>query len=97
MGGPDRGSWFAFRNRSALALLVEHDPRLKNVYAAIVVDGARHPDVKAELAGQLVTWLVSDPAQAAIGDFRVEGQQLFFPIASGAPGTPAGSATSPDR
>jgi tungstate transport system substrate-binding protein len=77
----DRGTWLSFKNRGDLQVLVEGDPRLRNVYGAIVVNPARHPHVKSEEARSLVEWLVSDEGRAAIAAFRLGGEQLFHPIA----------------
>ena len=79
----DRGTWLSFRNQGGLELLAEGDPRLQNPYGVIVVDPARHPHVKREAAQAFVDWLVSEPGQAAIGAFRVNGEPLFFPRAAG--------------
>lgn len=76
----DRGTWLSFRNRSDLDLLVEGDPRLRNEYGVIVVSPERHPHVKAAAAGKLADWLVSSEGRAAIADFRVAGEPLFFPL-----------------
>lgn len=81
----DRGTWLAFRNRSQLQLLVEGDPALRNPYGAIVVNPARHPHVKHELAQRFVDWLLSPAGQRRIGEFRVQGQPLFHPLRAGAP------------
>ncbi len=75
----DRGTWLAFRNRRDLAVLVAGDPRLHNPYGVIRVDPARHPHVKARSGRVFVEWLLSSEGQAAIADFRVEGEQLFHP------------------
>jgi tungstate transport system substrate-binding protein len=77
----DRGTWLSFKNRRDLEVLVEGDPRLRNVYGAIVVDPARHPHVKAEEARSFVEWLVSEEGRTAVGAFRLGGEQLFHPIA----------------
>jgi tungstate transport system substrate-binding protein len=37
--------------------------------------------VKAKDGQAFTDWLISDQGQKAIADFRVEGQQLFFPNA----------------
>jgi tungstate transport system substrate-binding protein len=76
----DRGTWISFKNRRDLRILVEGDPRLRNVYSAIRVDPARHPHVKGEEARALVEWLVSDDGRAAIAAFRLDGVQLFHPV-----------------
>ena len=78
----DRGTWLAFRNRGELAILVEGDRRLFNPYGVIVVNPARHPHVKKELAQAFADWLVSGAGQAAIAAYRIGGEQAFFPNAS---------------
>ena len=75
----DRGTWISFKNRRDLQILVEGDPRLRNVYSAILVDPARHSHVKSEEARALVEWLVSDEGRAAIAAFRLGGVQLVHP------------------
>ncbi len=77
----DRGTWLSFKNRGDLEVLVEGDPRLRNVYGALVVDPARHPHVKSEEARAFVEWLVCEEGRAAIAAFRLGGKQLFHPIA----------------
>lgn len=77
----DRGTWLAFGNPGPLRILVEGDPRLRNVYGAIVVSPERHPHVEAERARRFVEWLRSEEARETIAGFRVDGQALFHPIA----------------
>ena len=77
----DRGTWIAFRNRGDLRILFEGDPPLHNPYGVMIVNPERHPHVKVDLARRFVEWLVSDEGQRAIADFRLEGQQLFYPSA----------------
>jgi tungstate transport system substrate-binding protein len=75
----DRGTWLAFKNKGDLAILVEGDKRLFNQYGVILVNPKKHPHVKATDGQAFVDWLVSPAGQGAIADFRIEGQQLFFP------------------
>jgi len=77
----DRGTWLAFRNRADLTVLVEGDRRLFNQYGVIVVNPARHPHVKSDLAKQFADWITSPSGQAAIAAFKIGGEQLFFPSA----------------
>ena len=77
----DRGTWLAFKNRGGLRVLVEGDARLFNQYGVMVVNPARHPHVKAALAQAFADWLVSAAGQAAIADYKIGGEQLFFPNA----------------
>jgi tungstate transport system substrate-binding protein len=77
----DRGTWLSFDNRQNLAILVEGDPRLFNQYGIILVNPAKHPHVKAEFGQTFIDWVLSDEGQDAIGAFKINGQQAFFPNA----------------
>jgi tungstate transport system substrate-binding protein len=77
----DRGTWLSFKNRGDLAILVEGDKRLFNQYGVMVVNPAKHPHVKSALAQQFADWVVSAAGQQAIADYKINGQQLFFPNA----------------
>ncbi|MFM9972163.1 MAG: substrate-binding domain-containing protein [Burkholderiales bacterium] len=78
----DRGTWIAFRNRGQLAIVTEGDKRLFNQYGVMLVNPLRHRHVKAEMGNQFINWLVSPVGQGAIGSYRIEGEQLFFPNAA---------------
>ena len=77
----DRGTWISFKNRGDLEIVVEGDQRLFNQYGVILVNPARHAHVKKELGQAFIDWLVSPEGQKAIADYRIGGQQLFFPNA----------------
>ena len=77
----DRGTWLSFKNRGDLAILVEGDKRLFNQYGVLVVNPAKHPHVKSALAQQFAEWVVSPAGQQSIADYKIGGQQLFFPNA----------------
>ncbi len=77
----DRGTWLNFKNRADLAILVEGDQRLFNQYGVMVVNPARHPHVKRAEAQQFVDWVVSPTGQKVIADYKIGGEQLFFPNA----------------
>ena len=77
----DRATWLAFQNKGDLEVLVEGDTRLFNPYGVILVNPAKHPYVKAEAGQAFIDWLVSEPGQAAIAAYRLDGRQLFFPNA----------------
>ncbi len=80
----DRATWDAFGNKGDLELLVEGDVRLDNPYSVIVVNPAKHPHVKLDLARRLSDWLVSNAGQAAIAAFEKNGHALFRPTANAA-------------
>jgi tungstate transport system substrate-binding protein len=77
----DRGTYLAFRGDIDLEVVVEGDPLLFNPYAVIAVNPEEHPHVKRELAQELIDFVVSDEGQQIIGNYRVEGEQLFVPDA----------------
>jgi tungstate transport system substrate-binding protein len=77
----DRGTYLAFRGDIDLEVVVEGDPLLFNPYAVIAVDPERHPHVKRDLAQQLIDFVTSEQGQEIIGNYRVEGEQLFVPDA----------------
>jgi tungstate transport system substrate-binding protein len=81
----DRATWLAFRNRGELAILVEGDKRLMNQYGVILVNPDKHPSVKRAEGQAFIDWLVSPEGQAAIAQFKIGGEQAFFPNA-GEPG-----------
>ena len=78
----DRGTWLSFKNRQDLAIVVEGDQRLFNQYGVILVNPERHPHVKREAGQRFIDWLVSPTGQQAIADYRIGGEQLFFPNAN---------------
>ena len=77
----DRGTWLAFKNRGDLAILVEGDKRLYNQYGVMLVNPDKHPTVKKDLGQTFIDWLVSPEGQQAIADYKIGGEQLFFPNA----------------
>jgi tungstate transport system substrate-binding protein len=78
----DRGTWLSFKNRGDLAILTEGDRRLFNQYGVMLVNPAKHPTVKAKDGQAFVDWLISAEGQKVIGEYKVGGEQLFFPNAS---------------
>jgi len=74
----DRGTWLSFKNRGDLVILVEGDKSLFNQYGVMVVNPAKHPHVKVELAQAFADWIVSPAGQSAIGGYKIGGEQLFF-------------------
>jgi len=81
----DRATWINFKNRGELYIAVEGDQRLFNQYGVILVNPEKHKHVKKELGQAFIDWLISKEGQQAISDYKINGQQLFFPNAS-APG-----------
>ena len=78
----DRGTWLAFKNRGELSILVEGDKRLFNQYGVMLVNPEKHPSVKKELGQQFINWVVSPAGQKTIADYKINGEQLFYPNAA---------------
>ena len=66
-------------------MLVEGDTKLFNQYGVMLVNPAKHPNVKVTEGQAFIDWLVSPEGQKVIADYKIEGQQLFFPNASNQP------------
>jgi len=82
----DRGTWLSFRNRQDLVIVFEGDEALFNPYGSIPVNPERFDWVKADLAQQWHDWLVAPEGQAAIAEYRIDGEPLFFPLSTSATG-----------
>ena len=78
----DRATWLSFKNRGELGIAVEGDKRLFNQYGVMLVNPAKHPSVKKDFGQQFIDWLVSSEGQKAIADYKINGEQLFYPNAS---------------
>lgn len=79
----DRGTWLSFKNRGELDIAIEGDKRLFNQYGVMLVNPEKHPSVKAEAGQRFIDWLISPEGQKAIGEYKIDGKQLFFPNAEG--------------
>jgi tungstate transport system substrate-binding protein len=78
----DRGTWLNFKNRADLAVLVEGDSKLFNQYGVMLVNAAKHPQVKTAEGQKFVDWVTSPAGQAVIAGYKINGEQLFFPNAT---------------
>jgi tungstate transport system substrate-binding protein len=77
----DRGTWLSFKNKGDLVIAVHGDKRLSNQYGVMLVNPQKHPHVKKELGQEFIDWLVSPEGQKAIADYKINGEQLFYPNA----------------
>ena len=78
----DRGTWLSFKNRGDLDIVVEGDNKLFNQYGVILVNPEKHPSVKKDFGQAFIDWIVSPEGQKAIADYKINGNQLFFPNAA---------------
>jgi tungstate transport system substrate-binding protein len=79
----DRATYLAFKKRIPLAVLLEGDAPLLNIYHVMEVDPTRYPRVNAAGGKAFADFMVSPEAQVVIKRFGVEkyGEPLFFPDA----------------
>ena len=77
----DRGTWLSFRNKGDLVIEVEGDKRLFNQYGVMLVNPTKHPNVQKEAGQAFIDWLISPEGQKAIADYKINGEQLFYPNA----------------
>ena len=78
----DRGTWIHFKNKGDLEIVVEGDKRMFNQYGVMLVNPQKCPNVRAKLAQEFVDWLVSREGQKTIGNYKIDGEQLFYPNAN---------------
>lgn len=79
----DRATYLANQSTLGLAILVEGDTALLNVYHVITVNPEKWPKINQAGAKAFADYLVSKKGQDLIGKFGVDkyGQQLFIPDA----------------
>jgi tungstate transport system substrate-binding protein len=79
----DRGTYLAQKENLELAVLVEGDPVLFNIYHVMQVNPDKFDLVNGPGGEAFVEFMVSDATQAIIKDFGVDkfGQPLFIPDA----------------
>jgi len=75
----DRGTWLNFKNRGDLEILVEGDKRLFNQYGVTLVNPEKFPHVKKADAQAFIDWVLSPEGQQAIANYKIGGQQVFYP------------------
>ncbi|HBY56871.1 MAG TPA: tungsten ABC transporter substrate-binding protein [Candidatus Atribacteria bacterium] len=77
----DRGTFLAYKGKIDLIILSEGDPLLFNPYGIMAVNPARYNQVKYMEAMQLIAWVTSVEGQKIIGEYKKEGEILFYPMA----------------
>jgi tungstate transport system substrate-binding protein len=48
----------------------------------MLINPAKHPNVKEDLGQQFIDWLISPEGQATIAAYKINGEQLFYPNAN---------------
>ncbi|UCF57262.1 MAG: substrate-binding domain-containing protein [Deltaproteobacteria bacterium] len=81
----DRGTYlkykFGRKQGLDLEILCEGEGSLFNPYGIIPVNPKKYPHVNFEWTDRFAKWLISPKAQALIANYKIQGQQAFFPDA----------------
>jgi len=77
----DRGTYLAYKDKIDISIVFEGDKALFNPYGIIAVNPEKHPHTKFELAKKLVDFITGPKGQKIIKDFKINGEQLFYPDA----------------
>lgn len=79
----DRATYLATQKNLDLAILLEGDASLLNIYHVITVNPERWPDINYDGALAFAQFMTSQSTQALIAEFGIDkfGQPLFFPDA----------------
>lgn len=77
----DRGTWISFKNKGDYQIVVEGDKNLFNQYGVMLVNPEKHSKVKAKEGQAFIDWILSKEGQDAIANYKLGGEQLFFPNA----------------
>jgi tungstate transport system substrate-binding protein len=80
----DRGSFYKLRSTMnttlSLVILCENDTSLLNPYGIILLNSTKYPNINSDLATNFLLFMVSKQGQSLIGNYTVDGKQLFFPV-----------------
>ncbi|WP_124381149.1 substrate-binding domain-containing protein [Ralstonia sp. SET104] len=75
----DRATYGAYRAKTGLDIVLAGDPRMFNPYGIIAVNPKKYPSINYTDATRLIEWITSAAGQQVIADFKVNGEQVFFP------------------
>ena len=78
----DRGTWLSFKNRQHLEVVFSGDPAMFNPYGIILVNPSKHKHVKQTSGEAFIDWITSQEGRDAIAEYKINGEQLFFPSPS---------------
>ena len=78
----DRGTWLSFKNRGDLEIVGRRRQPAVQPVRRHAGEPGKHPSVKKDFGQQFIDWLVSPEGQKAIADYKIDGEQLFYPNAS---------------
>ena len=78
----DRATYGAYRGKTGLDIVLAGDAKMFNPYGIIAVSPKKYPALNYDGAIEFANWITSPEGQKAIAEFKVSGEQLFFPSAA---------------
>jgi len=75
----DRATYNFQKDKTRLVLLMDGGDDLLNPYGIIAVNPEKYKHVKYDLAMKLIDFMISDRGQKMIADYKINGEQLYFP------------------
>jgi len=75
----DRGTYIALKNKLELAIINEGDTALFNPYHIMAVNPEKHKHARYDLAKKYIAFITSPQGQNLIGNYKMKGEQLFYP------------------
>lgn len=75
----DRATYNFQKDKTRLVLLMDGGDDLLNPYGIIAVNPEKYKHVKYDLATKLIEFMISDRGQKMIADYKINGEQLYFP------------------
>jgi len=83
----DRATYLSLKKHLKLAVVLEYDTKLLNIYHVIEVNAAKLPKINSVAARAFADFLVAPKTQKEISRFGVAkfGESLFFPDAGKKP------------
>ncbi len=78
----DRGTWIGFNNKSDYLIHVQGGSEMFNQYGIILINPEKHSNVKQEEGQAFIDWILGENGQSAIREYKLGGEQLFFPNAT---------------
>jgi tungstate transport system substrate-binding protein len=64
-----------------MQIAVQGDHRMFNQYGVMLVNPEKHPHVKKESGQRFIDFLISPAGQRDIANYKIDGEQLFYPNA----------------
>ncbi len=78
----DEGTYISMQDEiNSLDVHVRGDEALFNQYGVIPVNSTMHPETNHEHAEEFAKWIISEEIQEMIGNYTIEGEELFTPNA----------------